>query len=286
MIFIEFENKTPMDTNIKNWEPWSEDKWEEWKAESDQLVNKLKELNIAGKIEQRNKLIDDYGHHWRKLRPWLSAISHGKCWFSESRDNASHMEVEHFRPKKIAKNIDGSERDGYWWLSFDHTNFRLAGNAPNRKKGGWFPLHKNSNCSCFDIPCEESEVHYLLDPTKKGDVDLLAFDEEGKAIATPEDEMEPWDIDRVDESIIRLKLNDHDALPSARREIWQETTNEIRSFLAAKKRCTPNNPGAIQKMENHARRIRELTHPEAEFSAVARWCIFLRGDKRLLKLVW
>ena len=72
------------------------------------------------------------------------------------------------------KNLDGNDRDGYWWLAFDYTNFRFAGNVPNRKKGGWFPLHKDSRCSQFGCRCEESEAYYLLDPIKKTDTELIA----------------------------------------------------------------------------------------------------------------
>ncbi len=87
---------------------------------------------------------------------------------------------EHFRPKKEAKALDGTIRDGYWWLAFDYMNFRVCGNVGNRKKGGWFPLQDGSLRSSYEKRCEESETGYLLDPIDIDDVKLLAFDEEGK----------------------------------------------------------------------------------------------------------
>ncbi len=77
---------------------------------------------------------------------WLLALSGGKCWFSEVRELYSHYDVEHFRPKKEAKGLDGADRDGYWWLAFDYMNFRVCGYVGNRKKGGWFPLQQGSLC--------------------------------------------------------------------------------------------------------------------------------------------
>ena len=183
-------------------------------------------MQTASETKARNKLIDDNSDHWGKLKPWLLALSAGKCWFSEARDIYSHMDVEHFRPKKEAKGIDGNSHDGYWWLAFDYTNFRACGNVGNRKKGGWFPLKAGSLCSSYGNRCEESETHYLLDPIDADDVNLLAFDEEGKAMAAPDTSV--WEKNRVDETIKRLKLNEHEALAEERRKVWSRVNRAIR----------------------------------------------------------
>ncbi len=285
MRWIDFENKTPTDTDIPNWEPWTQEGWTEWQEESKRLLDELTALNAAGKEKDRNKLIDDHSDHWSKLKPWLRAISHGKCWFTEACDKASHMDVEHFRPKKIAKDLDKMERDGYWWLAFDYMNYRFAGNVPNRKKGGWFPLHKDSRCSTFDARCEESEAPYLLDPIKQTDVNLLAFDEQGNAIPVP-GTTDQWELDRVDVSIKRLKLNDHDALPAARRKIWQNVSRAIDSYLNAKDSYHPGiNPAPKATMEEKAREIRQMTREDEELSSVAMWCVRFRNDPQLLRLI-
>jgi len=244
----------------------------------------VRQLHEAGDIKARNEFIDSKSGHWAKLKPWLSALSKGKCWFTEGRDICSHLDVEHFRPKKEAKDLAGNDRDGYWWLAFDYTNFRFAGNVPNRKKSGWFPLHKDSRCSEFGVRCEESEAHYLLDPIKKTDAGLIAFNEEGNAIPAPN--IEPWDVERVEESIKRLKLNEHDALPEQRRKIWQKVSNAIDSYLKAKAAYRPGiNPVPKETMEIHAREIYKLAREDAELSMVAVWCIELRNDPRLKRLI-
>lgn len=297
MRWIDFENKQPTD-QFEGWTPWSEDEWTAWQARSQVLLQEMSELNEEAetlrrqglqeeselKISARNALIDDNSNHWGRLKDWLFALSYGKCWFTEGRDVCSHKDVEHFRPKKEAKALDGSERDGYWWLAFDYSNFRAAGNVPNRKKGGWFPLHKDSKCSTFRARCEESEAPYLLDPIRRADTDLLAFDEEGNAIAAPG--ANDWEKERVDESIRRLKLNDHDALPQERRRIWQKVSEAIEGYLAAKSRYRPGyNPAPAATMEEKAREIFSLTRDDAELSSVARWCVLFRNDSQLTRLI-
>ncbi len=220
MRYIDFEGKTPADKDIPGWEPWTKEKWQEWIDKSAELRAELEKLDSAGKTEERNKFIDANSGHWGKLKPWLQALSMGKCWFSEVRELYSHYDVEYFRPKKEAKSLDGKVRDGYWWLAFDYTNFRICGTVGNRKKGGWFPLRDGSLCSTYKEQCEESETPYLLDPTDLDDVSLIAFNEEGNIVPAPDKDISDWERQRVEESIERLKLNKHVALTEARQKIW------------------------------------------------------------------
>lgn len=283
MIWIDLEHKRPTDTDIPGWAPWTQDQWNAWLTKSKQLVADLAALDAAGKREERNGLIDCNKPHWDKLKPWLLALSGGKCWFSEVRELYSHYDVEHFRPKKEAKALDGTQRDGYWWLAFDYMNLRACGNVGNRKKGGWFPLKLGSLCSTYPEQCEESEARYLIDPIDDDDVALIAFDEEGKVIPIPG--ASEWERERVDETVKRLKLNEHVPLAEERRKVWQKVDGLIEDFLSAKARCgTGNNPAAKAKLTEVRSRIREMTNPTAELSAVARWCLLLRNDPQLRRL--
>lgn len=297
MRWINFENKKPTDS-LPGWEPWTKEEWRTWLDQSRRLLDEVTALNnaaearrVAGeldeavvKIAERNKLIDDNSGHWGKLKPWLLALSHGKCWFTEGREICSHMDIEHFRPKKEAKNINGSIRDGYWWLAYDYSNFRVAGNVPNRKKGGWFPLHKDSRCSQFDLQCEESETPYLLDPIDPEDVNLLAFNEEGNAIPAPG--ISEWDQVRVEESIQRYKLNEHDALPAERRKVWGEVTNAVNTYRKFKARTgSGGNVGAEQRLREQLRIIHKRLQEDAELSSVAKWCLLTKNDPQLLRLI-
>lgn len=284
MIFIDLEHKRPTDANIPGWVPWTETHWNAWLVKSKQLVTSLEALEFLGNRDERNALIDKNKPHWDALKPWLLALSDGKCWFSEVRELYSHYDVEHFRPKKEAKALDGIERDGYWWLAFDYMNFRLCGNVGNRKKGGWFPLKQGSLCSTYLEPCEESEARYLLDPIDDDDVSLIAFDEEGKVIPVPG--ASAWEQERVNVTVLRLKLNEHVPLAEERRKVWQKVDALIEDFYAAKAKCSMgNNPAAKAKLLEVRSRVREMTQRSAELSAVARWCIQVRNEPQLSRLV-
>jgi hypothetical protein len=282
MIFIDLENKLPTDADLPAHIRWTQAAWDAWVQESDRLVDELAKLNAAGTVNERNELIDQHSGHWGKLKPWLLALSGGKCWFTEAREIASHLDVEHFRPKKSARNAKGPERDGYWWLAFDYTNFRIAGTVPNRKKGAWFPLRYGSPCSTFSRRCEGDEVPYFLDPTNAHDVTLLAFDEEGKAVPAPG--IPRWDYVRVRRTVDRLKLSEHQALAEERRKVWQNTTKLINKYLQALTEARTCK-AAQERVKAAARDIVCLTKPEAELSAVAKWCVRLRKDPQLSRLV-
>ncbi|MGB3318267.1 MAG: hypothetical protein WA978_15865 [Sphingopyxis granuli] len=283
MIWIDLEHSLPTDEDIPDWVPWTEEQWEAWKAKSAELVAAMAAHEAAGDRAARNELIDANSAHWGALKPWLMALSGGKCWFSETRDLYSHYDVEHFRPKKSAKSIDGQDSDGYWWLAFSYMNFRLCGNVGNRKKGGWFPLQAGSACASYANQCEDMEVRYFLDPIDIEDVKLVAFDEEGNLIPNPL--ASDWEKKRVETTALRLKLNEHDQLPEARRKIWTKTTKWVNQYLEQKSRCADGtNLVARQKCAEAARAIRELTRPTSELSVVARWCVEFRNDPRLARL--
>ncbi len=288
MRFIDFDGKTPVNTpadpDFAVWVPWTQEKWNAWLAKSQEYYQQLEAHHNAGDTKARNQFIDDHAAHWGELKQWLEVLSKGKCWFSEAREAFSHYDVEHFRPKKEAKEFDGSKRDGYWWLAFNYTNYRLCGNVGNRKKGVWFPLMDGSILSTYENQREESEDIYLLDPTDPNDVHLIAFNEEGNAIPAPG--ISEWEQQRVEETIKRLKLNEHSELAEGRRRVWQEMSREIEMYLDAKSRCSAGgNPAASQKVRGHLTKIHAMTKAAAELSSVAKWCLHFRNDPQLSMLV-
>lgn len=282
MIFIDLEHKLPTDADLPDKIRWSTKDWNDWIDKSNELVEKLAAFDAASEREKRNDLIEKNGGHWGKLKPWLLHLSHGKCWFTEARDIASHLDVEHFRPKKAARNIKGPERDGYWWLAFDYMNFRIAGSVPNRKKGAWFPLRYGSRRSTYNRRCEGDEVAHFLDPTNAYDVSLIAFDEEGKAIPTPG--ISRWDHVRARRTIERLKLTEHQALAEERRKVWQRANGLINAYQQARRNiesCAADR----QRVKSSLSELRRMTREEAELSSVAKWCILLRNDQSLFAFI-
>jgi hypothetical protein len=288
MRWIDFSSKKPTDP-IPDWTVWTQKKWDRWLAESKKLHGELAKLHKDNKIDERNKFIDDHSKHWGKLKPWLLALSYGKCWFTEGRDICSHFEVEHFRPKKEATQDEVATRDAYWWLAFDYTNYCVSGNVSNRKKGTQFPLRINTPISTYETRCEHLEEPYLLNPTNPTDPNLLAFDEEGNAIPIPG--CDEWSQKRVGKSIEILKLNEHDILPKARREIWQKISRLINSLSKHFNESIHHvgNPQALllikENIKDKKNQILEMIQPCSPLSMAAIWCIKFRNDPLLLKLL-
>ncbi|MGZ3871029.1 MAG: hypothetical protein ACXVLQ_18140 [Bacteriovorax sp.] len=136
---------------------------------------------------------------WSELYPALSKLSGHKCWYSESPENSSEWEIEHYRPKAESKNEDGKviRKDGYWWLSYNWKNYRLAGSLINKLrkerfekgedvfgKGNFFPLENPDKVGLpEDSDCED-EIPLLIDPVKPRDVTLISFDSNGEPYPT------------------------------------------------------------------------------------------------------
>lgn len=252
-----------------------------WIAKADALVAQLK---AAPDADTRNDIIDNNTAFWGQLKQWLLSLSHGKCWFSEAKDCFSHWDVEHYRPKKRSQDEDGTPHDGYWWLAFDWQNFRICGNAGNRKKGSYFPLR--AGCArgqpFGDMRFEQPS---LLDPIDEDDPVLLFFNLEGRAIPAPH-VSDAWERARVTCSVERYNL-DFPALMNGRKTVWAECWNRLQEYLreVALFQSQPNNVIARDRLKQAAKRVRELIREDQEFSAVARACVESAGDPRVTGLL-
>jgi hypothetical protein len=137
---------------------------------------------------------------WRDLGPQLSALSKGKCWYSESLNPTSDKNVDHFRPKLRVE--EEPTHEGYWWLAFVSRNFRYASQWCNQRrvdgehgtaggKADHFPLLTNGVRARQEGDDLELEDPELLDPTDPEDWKLLTFLPDGyptpaKPKGTPE----------------------------------------------------------------------------------------------------
>jgi hypothetical protein len=257
MIHIKFGNRTPS---------------QEWLEKAQQLSE---QLDAAASKEERDKIIDDNRQVWGELKDWLLQFSHDKCWFSEAKDTYSHWDVEHFRPKKSAKNLDGTEREGYWWLAFDWHNYRICGNVGNRKKGTFFPLHPTSQVATSNARhLVQDEIFFFLDPTREGDPDLLSFDEEG--LATAMSGIADWPEQRVEESIKRFKLNGHEPLRKARQKVWKVCRRWIEGAREALE-TDPPTANSQEKLRTAFEALQDMLSPTEPFTAVTRECLNSSG---------
>ncbi len=240
----------------------------------------IAELKSAGDCGARNMIIDENSALWGELKEWLLGLSHGKCWFSEAKDCFSHWDVEHYRPKKSAKDRDGTTHGGYWWLAFDWENYRICGNAGNRKKGTYFPLRDG----CARVG-EDGDLRYevpmLLDPVDEDDPVLLFFDLEGHAVAAPHVDDE-WEKIRVEYSVERYNLN-FPPLMDKRRAVWAECWNRVEEYRRELNLWMrdPGNVIARDRFRQAARHLRAMIREDQELSAVARACMESAGDPRI-----
>lgn len=247
----------------------------DWLEKAEALTNELK---AAPNKAARDKIIDDNAHLWGEIKEWLEGFSNGKCWFSEARDTYSHWQVEHFRPKKQARE---PERDGYWWRAFDYLNYRLCGGVGNAKKGCYFPLQIGTlPANCPEDNCDD-EAHVLIDPIRKSDVDLITFSNGGVAVPAFAD---GWDRERAVKSIERYKLNGYPPLRRAREEVWNRCkvlVDELERLIIERKKAEDagkHSPTRNEKIESTKLALHDMTVPSAPFSSVAR--AFLLHDTR------
>lgn len=256
---------------------------EEWCQKADRLTIELKELATD---DERKDFINRHRAIWVELNEWLRGLSHNKCWYSEAKEIYSFYDVDHFRPKNRAKELDGTMRAaGYWWLVFDWRNYRLCGNIGNRPntgeegttrgKGDYFPLKEGSPVACSPEHDLNDEIYYLLDPTDPDDPPLLTFDISG--FPKPAVADGTWEFKRVTETIRILHL-DYGPLVDARKVIWYECTslmNQIQNEMLKEN----NNISVTTKnrIKNFQKQLRKMTSPSSELSATAKACLLNSG---------
>lgn len=247
-------------------------------AEGEQLTREL----MALPPDQRNDFIDRHADYWGKLKKHYMDLSHGKCWYTETKETASHYHMDHFRPKKkpkvLKKNCEIetiTSTEAYWWLAFDWKNYRLAASIPNTSKGSYFPLKKHS-CVLTQGKDVGEEWSGLLDPADAYDVSLIAFGLDGKVYPACTDTT-CWDALRVRLSVRVLDL-DNVTLVDARKEIQQTCKTKIELIKRAyHEYAQTNSPIYRDVLKKHVIELRDMTKPTAEMSAVAR--NYIRNDE-------
>jgi hypothetical protein len=240
-----------------------------WIAEAQAL---LQRMVAARNQDERHALIDANQAFWGRLRDWLLRLSHDKCWYSEARDVFSVLEVEHYRPKKRCKRKPrGVVNEGYWWLAFDWSNYRLCGKVGNARKGDFFPLARESPVATHSGLSIRNEIPLLLDPACPGDPDLLSFNEDGAC--GPHADAEPLTRLRVETTTSRLNLN-NGRLKKARQRVWARCWQLIDDCreLAHQMDQAPG-PADWERLNMKKEELRSLVRPESEFSATAKNCL-------------
>jgi hypothetical protein len=247
------------------------------------------DLVAAADAAARSKILKE-NPIWQELFIPLQNLSKGKCWYSEAREIMSDKDVDHFRPKNEARNLDGAERDGYWWLAYDSVNYRFSSIYSNRRRqdkyddikeagGKWsyFPLFPNSPVAATKARLQDEDI-MLLDPTDEDDTFLLTFDDSGEAIPNT---VAAKDIARVKASINLYHL-DHTPLKEERQKVWdkcQRFINEIQEINSLPDISISDKARIIFLK----REIKKMIDFDEELSAVAIACVEHNKLSRMLR---
>ena len=229
----------------------------------------------AQPLAERKAFIEKKSHVWRAFGRYLSKMSYGKCWYSESDDPQSFFDVDHFRPKKAAKRAEGIEDDGYPWLAFSWENFRYSAGRSNRLntdeateavvgKGSWFPLLEGSVKADWTHRCEEHEAIVLLDPTRQQDVDLLDVNPDDGRACHSLTCIGQVKRERVRRSIEIYGLNLGNLI-SARKRAMRNVEEDYQTLMDI---CAADNDMAA--VDRLRARLRRATSPSAPYSRAAR----------------
>lgn len=111
---------------------------------------------------------------WSDFKPNLVKLCGKKCWYSECLIEGDYGDVDHFRPKNRSLDASGKVQleDGYWWLAYDYTNYRLSCSICNQiGKKDYFPVKPGSQSG--NQGSTASEIPLLLDPCNKHDEILI-----------------------------------------------------------------------------------------------------------------
>jgi hypothetical protein len=226
---------------------------------------------------RRTVLINDLRDRWVAFRPALSGLSHGKCWYTETRNIGTDDDVDHFRPKlRVAEDPD---HPGYYWLAFDWRNFRFSSHRANRLrvnpvtlqtggKGDHFPLINPASRAMLPTDNLGLEQPALLDPCSPVDPAILWFKSNGEADISPAFMENPAAEAKFEASRLILHFNWPEFV-DARLQLYNRIVRHVeRGALTA-----PQLDSGFAPTEAFVNAIRDLIRalqPDAEFSAAAR----------------
>ncbi|MDX6694415.1 MAG: hypothetical protein QOF02_2018 [Blastocatellia bacterium] len=117
------------------------------------------------------------------VRDALASAFNNKCAYCESPvETTSGYEIDSFRPRNRAVNLDGSlSPDHYWWLIYEWSNLLFCCATCNKLKGSRFPIEGvRAAVEATDEEQLRAERPLLLDPCRDVPEVELLFDEKGK----------------------------------------------------------------------------------------------------------
>lgn len=243
---------------------------QEWRERAERAKAEV----ASSSVNDRTDVINKFSYLWGELKKTLGELSEKKCWYCESFEKRSDVDVDHYRPKNSVKECPA--HPGYWWLAFEHDNYRYSCNFCNRPRCGTgkcdhFPLldeTKRISEPGIDLDLEDPA---LLDPTNPADPTLLWFDEKGTTQPRYDENKNRTCFNRAKCSIDVYGLN-HVDLCEARLAISNQIKDYVKNgtkYFSAY--CDhQNNVSAKIAFESCIKELVSFISNKAEFSAAAR----------------
>lgn len=246
-------------------------------------AKEVKQLEVLLRNEKddikRAELINKNDHLWKEIKEQLALLFNNKCWYTESPQNGTDTDVDHYRPKKQVAELNkkGKKHTGYWWLAFKLENYRYSCIVANRRrrdvvtgktggKADHFPL-LDENKRAWTPTCEyEDEQPILLDPCKVSDVALLTFKENGEAMPRYKENSNPRLFKRADISIEYYHLN-HTDFVNARIDLRDEIDKQLKSAQRFYKKLETGDATHELAFEDAMKKLRSLCHCNSPYSS-------------------
>ncbi|MEA2560546.1 MAG: hypothetical protein QOH06_2050 [Acidobacteriota bacterium] len=240
---------------------------QDWIDDADAVTERLR---AAATEDERVEIIREREHLWRddRIRDWLLQQFADKCWYTEARDSVSSIHIDHYRPKGRAKDLEGNECEGYWWLAFDWKNYRICGQLINVKKLDVFPLVEGARATLDPISLQ-LEAPVLIDPISD-QTRLVSYErDEDACLAVAAAGVTEVEERRAKDSIDVLGLNRRARLNRKRAEFWDRCRMAIADYEGA------DGPQVLRLVSQASavKTLKEMVAYTAEFSSVAEACI-------------
>lgn len=253
---------------------------QDWIDDADAVTARLK---AAATSTERDIIVSEQEQLWRddRIRKWLLQQFANKCWYSEAYDSVSSVHVDHYRPKGRAKDLDGNESEGYWWLAFDWKNYRICGQLINVKKRDVFPIVEGLRATQDPISLQ-LECPLLIDPVSDQTRTVSYEKDEDGCRAVPAAGVSEAERYRAEHSIELLGLNKRDRLNRKRGDFWERCLTAIDEYKHA------TGPLVLRQVQQASalRKLKEMVNYEAEFSSVSEACLRKHASESLMARVF
>ncbi|RXJ71343.1 hypothetical protein CS022_21175 [Veronia nyctiphanis] len=248
-----------------------------WLAKAQEHEKVMLDPNMS--LEKKYEYIESKSSCWqsKKLMKWLLGLSHNKCWYSEAKFAGDSAELEHWRPKKRTNDLQRNKiHDGYYWLAFNLTNYRITKGRLNRVKGNYFPLVNEQFRSQNDSMPHTAEKPLFLDPISPMDYQCLSFNELGEAIANS-GVVIPKSEEKAKLTIKHFGLNSS-CLVLERKTLWTVVRQQYHEYIKCLHMASNGCPVSELKAETHANEILYLVHESSAFSSTAKAALRTLGE--------